>query len=146
MVNERYAKAYKEVIEVLKHTKKEDVNKIPKEKVLLWKSNMNKDYDFKLQKNKPLEEQGLSNEAKAIIANIYKYYWATDSEREEIEAKEKQDKELVEEKIGSEDLEKTFKADGLKQEEESCTSVVVKQEKETIFSKMLNKIKKIFNR
>lgn len=147
MISERYAKAYKEVIEVLKHTKREDVNKIPRYKVFLWKTNMKKDYDFKLQKNKPLEEQGLSTEAQAIIANLYKNYWATDAEREEIEAKEKQAKELVEEeKFGLEDLQKIFKANEIKHEEESCTSVVVKEEKETFFSKMLNKIKKIFNR
>lgn len=147
MISERYAKAYKEVIEVLKHTKREDVNKIPRYKVFLWKTNMKKDYDFKLQKNKPLEEQGLSTEAQAIIANLYKNYWATDDEREEIEAKEKQAKELVEEeKFGSEDLQKIFKANEIRHEEESCISVVVKEEKETFFSKMLNKIKKIFNR
>lgn len=147
MISERYAKAYKEVIEVLKHTKREDVNKIPRYKVFLWKTNMKKDYDFKLQKNKPLEEQGLSTEAQAIIANLYKNYWATDAEREEIEVKEKQAKELVEEeKFGLEDLQKIFKSNEIKREEESCTSVVVKEEKETFLSKMLNKIKKIFNR
>ena len=80
-----------------------------------------------------------------IFANIYKDYWATDAKREEIEEKEKQEKERVEEeKFGLEDLQKLFKSNEVKHEEESCTSVVVKEEKETIFSKILNKIKKIF--
>ena len=87
MVSENYACAYKEVIEVLKHTKREDVNKIPKLEIILWRQNMKKDYDFKIDENKPIEEQNLSKEAKAVLANIFKKYWATDYQRERIEAK-----------------------------------------------------------
>jgi len=96
MVSERYACAYKEVIEVLKYTKREDVNKIPQYKIVLWRQNMKKDYDFKIDTNKTLEEQNLSSEAKAIIANIFKKYWATDYQKERIEAKEKYDIEQME--------------------------------------------------
>ena len=96
MIAENYACAYKEVIEVLKYTKREDVNKIPKSRILLWRINMNKDYDFKIDTTKTLEEQNLSKEAKAIIANIFKKYWATDYQKERIEAKEKYDIEHME--------------------------------------------------
>ena len=96
MIAENYACAYKEVIEVLKYTKREDVNKIPKSRILLWRINMNKDYDFKIDTTKALEEQNLSKEAKAIIANIFKKYWATDYQKERIEAKEKYDIEQME--------------------------------------------------
>ena len=96
MIAENYACAYKEVIEILKHTKREDVNKIPKYRILLWKTNMSKDYNFYIDSNKTLEEQNLSNEAKAIIANIFKKYWATDYQKERIEAKEKYDREQAE--------------------------------------------------
>ena len=48
MVSENYACAYKEVIEVLKHTKREDVNKIPKLEIILCRQNMKKDYNFKI--------------------------------------------------------------------------------------------------
>ena len=96
MIAENYACTYREVIEVLKYTKKEDVNKIPKYRILLWKTNMKKDYDFKINPHKTLEEQNLSNEAKAIIANIFKKYWATDYQKERIEEKEKYDMEQLE--------------------------------------------------
>lgn len=96
MIAENYACAYREVIEVLKYTKKEDVNKIPKYRILLWKTNMKKDYDFKINPHKTLEEQNLSNEAKAIIANIFKKYQATDYQKERIEEKEKYDMEQLE--------------------------------------------------
>ena len=59
---------------------------------------MNKDYDFKIDTKKTLDEQNLSKEAKAIIANIFKKYWATDYQKERIEAKEKYDIEQMERK------------------------------------------------
>ena len=44
MVAENYACAYREVIEILKYTNQDDVNKIPSEKLLLWLDNMKEDY------------------------------------------------------------------------------------------------------
>lgn len=96
MVTENYACAYKEVIEILKYTKREDVNKIPLIRILSMKYNMNQNHDFKVDINKPLTEQNVLPETKAVLVNIYKKYWASDYEKERIEAKEKYDKELIE--------------------------------------------------
>ena len=150
MVAENYACAYKEVIEVLKYTKREDVNKIPKYRILLWKTNMNKDYDFKIDTTKSLKEQNLSDEAKAIIANIFKKYWATDYQRERIEAKEKYDIEQLEkekqEKYNSENLFKN-KSKGEEKQVQSIKEkslVVVNEEK--WYKKIFSIIKSFFNK
>ena len=149
MITENYACAYKEVIEVLKYTKREDVNKIPKYRILLWKTNMKKDYDFKIDTTKTLEEQNLSKEAKAIIANIFKKYWATDYQRERIEAKEKYDIAQIEkekyQKYNPDDIFKNRKQD-IKQENEANKNVLMVEYKEPLFKKILNKIKNIFNK
>ena len=94
MIAENYACAYKEVIEILKYTNKDDVNKIPSDKILLWRDNMKEDYNFEIDEEKPLSEQNISKEARAILANIFKQYWATDYQKERIEAKEKYDMRL----------------------------------------------------
>ncbi len=150
MIAENYACAYKEVIEVLKYTKREDVNKIPKYRILLWKTNMNKDYDFKIDTTKSLKEQNLSDEAKAIIANIFKKYWATDYQRERIEAKEKYDIEQLEkekqEKYNSENLFKN-KSKGEEKQVQSIKEkslVVVNEEK--WYKKIFSIIKSFFNK
>ena len=145
MIAENYACAYKEVIEVLKYTKREDVNKIPKYRILLWKTNMNKDYDFKIDTTKSLNEQNLSDEAKAIIANIFKKYWATDYQKERIEAKEKYDIEQLEnekrEKYNSYNI---FKNKSMSEEKQTQsieeTSLVIANE-EKWYKKILNVIK-----
>ena len=149
MVAENYACAYKEVIEVLKYTKREDVNKIPKYRILLWKTNMKKDYDFKIDTSKTLEEQNLSDEAKAIIANIFKKYWATDYQKERIEAKEKYDMEQLEkekhEKYNPDDIFKNRKQ-AISNNENISNTVKMVEYKESIFKRILNKIKDIFSR
>lgn len=149
MIAENYACAYKEVIEVLKYTKREDVNKIPKSRILLWRINMNKDYDFKIDTTKTLEEQNLSKEAKAIIANIFKKYWATDYQKERIEAKEKYDIEQMEKekykKYNPDDIFKNRKQN-IQQEEVASETVSMVEYKEPLFKRILNKIKNIFNK
>ena len=149
MIAENYACAYKEVIEVLKHTKREDVNKIPKSRILLWRINMNKDYDFKIDTTKTLEEQNLSKEAKAIIANIFKKYWATDYQKERIEAKEKYDIEQMEKekykKYNPDDIFKNRKQT-IQQENGVSNTIAMVEYKEPLFKRILNKIKNIFNK
>ena len=149
MIAENYACAYKEVIEVLKYTKREDVNKIPKSRILLWRINMNKDYDFKIDKTKTLEEQNLSKEAKAIIANIFKKYWATDYQKERIEAKEKYDIEQMEkekyQKYNPDDIFKNRKQN-IQQEEVASKTLSMVEYREPLFKRILNKIKNIFNK
>ena len=149
MIAENYACAYKEVIEVLKYTKREDVNKIPKSRILLWRINMNKDYDFKIDTTKTLEEQNLSKEAKAIIANIFKKYWATDYQKERIEAKEKYDIEQMEkekyQKYNPDDIFKNRKQT-IQQEEVASKTVLMVEYREPLFKRILNKIKNIFNK
>lgn len=149
MIAENYACAYKEVIEVLKYTKREDVNKIPKYRILLWKTNMKKDHDFKIDVNKSLEEQNLSNEAKAIIANIFKKYWATDYQRKKIEAKEKYDIEQIEkekhEKYNPDDIFKDKKHNIMQSENVKSHEEIIEY-KESIFKVIINKIKSIFKK
>lgn len=148
MISEKYVCAYKEVIEVLKYTKREDVNKIPQCKIVLWKQNMKKDYNFKIDPAKTLEEQKLSKEAKAIIANIFKKYWATDYQKEKIAAKEKQDIAQIEkekcEKYNPDDIFKN-KKQNISTIENSNNTIAVIEYKESIFKKIINKIKFLFN-
>ena len=146
MVAENYACAYKEVIEVLKYTKREDVNKIPKYRILLWKTNMKKDYDFKIDTSKTLEEQNLSDEAKAIIANIFKKYWATDYQKERIEAKEKYDMEQLEkEKYEKYNPDNIFKRRQTNRQTESISdNISMVEYKVPIFKRLMDKIKGLF--
>lgn len=151
MVSENYACAYKEVIEVLKYTKREDVDKIPQCKIVLWKQNMKKDYNFKIDPKKTLEEQNLSKEAKAIIANIFKKYWATDYQKQRILEKERYDMQIEEEKkslkYNTNDLFKNRNNNtniSNINENENTTTLI--EYKEPFISKIINKIKQLLKK
>lgn len=91
-MNDTYSKAYKEVIEILNYVPQESVSKIPQTMTDTFQVKMDKDYDFQVDINKSFEEQEILEERKAILANIFRDYWATHYQKERIEAKEKYDR------------------------------------------------------
>ena len=125
MVSVEYANAYSEVLEILKYISKEDYEKIPNSKIELFKTNHNKEYIFKYNPNKTLDEQNVSKTAKAIIAILFRDYWATEIQKEKIITKQNYDRKQLEEKkkerYNSDNLfknnEKKINLDGTKQEQ-----------------------------
>ena len=94
-----YPKAYKEVDEILKHMPPESVEKIPANLREMFKEKMDSNYEFKLDESIEFEKQELLEETKAILANLFRDYWASEEERNEIIKKEKDAlKRLEEEK------------------------------------------------
>lgn len=96
-MEDNYQKAYKEILEILKYVPEESVKKIPQEMRDMFEKEQLKTYDFQIDTSKTFEEQELLEETKAILANIFRDYWATDYQRERILAKEDYDKQKREE-------------------------------------------------
>ena len=125
MASVEYANAYSEVLEILKYISKEDYEKIPNSKIELFETNHNKEYIFKYNPNKTLDEQNVSKTAKAIIAILFRDYWATEIQKEKIITKQNYDRKQLEEKkkerYNSDNLfknnEKKINLDGIKQEQ-----------------------------
>lgn len=97
MIDIKYANAYSEVLEILKYVSKEDYEKIPNSKIELFETNHNKEYVFKYNPNKTLDEQNVSKTAKAIIAILFRDYWATEIQKEKIINKQNYDRMKLEE-------------------------------------------------
>lgn len=97
MIDIKYANAYSEVLEILKYVSKEDYEKIPNSKIELFETNHNKEYVFKYDPNKTLDEQNVSKTAKAIIAILFRDYWATEIQKEKIINKQNYDRMKLEE-------------------------------------------------
>lgn len=143
---DNYPKAYKEVIEILKYVPQESVEKIPDEMINMFKTKMDKNWNFIVDINKPFEEQELLEETKAIFANIFRDYWATPYQKERIEAQEKYELEKIEEekrKIYNPD--DVFKKNKVQKDEESLENNVqnlpVEVKKEKFFERLVNFIK-----
>ena len=98
MVDNKYAVAYSEVLEILKHIPIEDYNKIPKNKIELFETYANNDHTFNYDTSKTLEEQNVSDITKGIIILLFRDYWATQIQRNKIIAKQNYDRIKLEEK------------------------------------------------
>ena len=147
-MEDKYPKAYKQVIEILKYAPQEIVDKIPKKMIKTFKTNMDDKYDFKIDISKSFEEQDVLEETKAILANIFRDYWATPEQKERILEKEKNDIEIEEnlkrEKYNPDDLFKK-KQKVIQQNEEIQSNFPVEIKKEKFYKKIINFMKKRFH-
>ena len=151
MIDIKYANAYSEVLEILKYIPVEDYNKIPKNKIELFETNANNDYSFIYNPDKTLEEQEVSKIAKGIIAILFRDYWASEIQREKIITKQKHDRiKIDEEKRKKYNIDIFQNRNNNKQgqnieENISASEVAMVEYKDSIFRKILNKIKSLFN-
>ena len=158
MADIQYANAYTEVLDILKYISKEDYEKIPKSKIKVFEENSNKNYSFTYDENKTLDEQNVSEIAKAIIAILFRDYWATKEQRYVIikkqqEIKEKKQKELMakfeqNKNIPEKDLKKVNVASDLDLDidyELLGKNMQLYKKEEGFFEKLVNKIKGLLN-
>lgn len=81
---EEYENACKEVLEILKFVKEDDLKRIPKEEIEILRKNANLEHEFFYDVTKDIKEQNVSKAAKAIIANYFVKYIANVEQRQKI--------------------------------------------------------------
>lgn len=143
MENIEYANAYSEVLEIIKFIPKEDYNKIPRKKIELFEIKANKDYEFFYNPEKTLDEQNVSKRAKAIIAILFRNYWATEIQKEKIIAKQKYDREQIEQQKSEK-----YNTDNLLKEKKiqnNNINISIIEYKPSFIEKIMIKIKKFFH-
>lgn len=135
------ANTYSEVFEVLSNMDKSIVMKIPLEILEIIKNNRNLDYVSKIDKNDLFNLNNLSEDAINVLAWLDVNYWITDEKKEKINEYLKNNNEKV-------------RFDGFpkfNQEKNANNKMViedvqVKIYKENIIVKIINGIKKLFNK
>ena len=147
MISIEYANAYTEILEIIKFIPDSDYEKIPTDYIQNFQKNSNTNYCFKYNPKKSLDEQNVSKRAKAIIAIIFKDYWATDIQREKIIAKQNYDRMQLEKekqaRYSSNEIFKNKKIENIGNSTETYTMI---KYKETFIDKIIKKIKKIFKK
>ena len=152
MVSEKYANAYTEVLYYLKGIDKKSIEKIPKKLVELLEENADKDYECKFDYNLPLSELNLSDEALGLIGMIaYNYCCNSPEEKQELEkifiANEKEYQKQLKEKYNLDNMFKKNKEQtDMQQESQETSNVALVEYKESIFKRIINKIKAFVNK
>ena len=147
MVSVEYSEAAVEVLDVLRHTRESDVEKIPKKFIKFLEENSSKTYEPNLDHSKSIKEMGLKQKTQDILGVIYLKYWADEQGKIEFEAKikenEKKYQQELKEKYNTDNLFKIKNKEDFVQVEEKQLQVV---QKETFIQKIINRIKNIFRR
>lgn len=142
-MNNKYAKAYTEVLEILRHFTEEEYSRIPKEKIEFYKNNRNKNYEFKINPQIDLFEQDISEEANAIMISLFRDYFATEKQKEKLKILLYQNQNIQEQeknkKYNPKNLFKNKKQENVKENVTITQSAMVKYKK-NIFKKIINKI------
>lgn len=144
-------KAYAEVDTILNLMDEKYIKEIPEKLRNLFKEKKQKDYNKSIVLDKPLEEQGLSNETLSILAVLNYNYWCKDEEKRKqlIETYSKNENLYQEELREKYNLYNIFKKHI---QENNVEENIVKDEismieyKESIFKKIINKIKSMFKK
>ena len=87
MISNEYSEDFAETLDILNHTRKEDVLKISPKFIEYLKSNASQTYISKLDHSKEIKDMDLSIKTKAILAIIYKKFWCTEEEAKDFDNK-----------------------------------------------------------
>lgn len=158
MVSTEYSEAMVEVLDILEHTDEELVNKIPKKLIEFFEENKSKTYKSNLDHSVPINEMKLQEKTRALISMIYISYLCDKEEKEKIEAEIKNSKVQREQQEIKLEAVKQQEEKKKKEEQNQQQEIITEQPKETkqeqeitkykdsIFRRLLNKIKNIFKK
>lgn len=143
-ITSTYANACVEILEIINYMGEVYKKKIPSKLLKFFEENKNFDYEYKL------ESLNLSNyfldETLIILAFIEQKYWASDKEQEilsqALRENEKKYQENLREKYNPDQL---FK-NKISKVETAESSVVMIEYKRSVFRRIIDKIKGIFNK
>ena len=145
VLSEKYKNAFTETNIILKHLNKNDYNKIPNDVIVTIENNQNKNYIFELNEKLDLSKQELLPETRALLFNIFRDYFATDSQKERMEKHQQEERdrlnELKKKKYSSDIFSniQIIEDKGVTQKE-NCSLVC--QKKESVILKIIEKIKR----
>lgn len=148
MYQTKYANAYTEVYQILSCLNEEEYSKIPEELIEIFEENRNLDYEYEVNEGQDLMKQPMLVETKAILLNIFRDYLATPEQSQKIKQWLQADREYLEKQKQEKYNIDVFK-NKVKENQSNTNSrnvqLPVEIKHQSIFRKIINKIKKIFN-
>lgn len=142
--------AYSEVNMFLELIGEEMSNQIPLKLRKFFKREMDKNYIPTIDTKIPIKEQRLKRKTIAIIAGLNLQYWCKDEERkkellEVYSNNEKKYQEELREKYNPDNIFKKCTQENTIEEKNIENEFALVEYKESIFKKLINKIKNIFH-
>lgn len=144
-MNNSYAKAYTEVLEIINHFSEDEYKEIPKEKIDFYEKHKDREYDFKINPNIDLAEQNISRKANAILVSLFRDYFATAKQKEILKNLLQQNQEKLEkEKYLKYNPDNIFNKSNSNINDSKDKVALVEIKNEVWYRKILNFFKRIF--
>ena len=144
MVSQTYAKAYTEVLEIIKYLPKSEFEKISKKEIEYYELNKDYNYKFLINPHISLTKQDISSEAYAIIVNIFRDFFASEEQKKKLHALLKQNQNQKEKK-----LREKYNPDNIFKDHKSSNTAEINDEKKKIENSaimVMNKKENIFTK
>ncbi len=137
--------AYAEVYTILQELNEEEYNKIPPKVIKTIEANRNEEYEYELDDELELKDQPMLSETKAILFNLFRDYLATPEQKAKIirmQNEARQKNELKKQQMYNTDIFANKPKKNLAENSNETMQIV--EYKESIFKRILNKIKSFF--
>lgn len=146
-----YSEAAVEVLDILNHTNKEDVARIPQSFIKFLTNISSKSYKVKFNHEQPINGLNLKKQTRELLGFIYITWWCDKEERE------KYKKLIQESNIKNEEIKENYNINEIfknrKQNQEQKISEnkmieptsMIEYKKESVFRKIINKIISFFD-
>lgn len=145
-----YREAFAEVLEVLKNSNQNIIEKIPKKFITFLSQNKDNNYIVKIDFTDANWDDSIKQETQAILALVYRDYIVSPEERTRLLAEEKEEQIRIEnelrEKYNPDNLFKKRHREDEIEENTIQNEVALVEYKETIFRRLINKLKSIFHK
>lgn len=108
-----YARAYKQVVALLDRLPDAERKKIPDEVYEFYKKHMDTSFEWEYDDTLPLQKQDLMKETNAVVVKIFRDYFATSKQKEQLEiileknskmAKKRQYEEMMKKEQNADDV------------------------------------------
>ena len=151
MKEAEYSEAAVEVLDILNHTNKEDVARIPQSFIKFLTNISSKSYKVKFNHEQPINGLNLKKQTRELLGFIYITWWCDKEERE------KYKNQIHESNIKKEEIKENYNINEIfknrKQNQEQKISEnkmieptsMIEYKKESVFRKIINKIISFFN-
>ena len=145
-----YSEAAVEVLDILNHTNKEDVARIPQSFIKFLTNISSKSYKVKFNHEQPINGLNLKKQTRELLGFIYITWWCDKEEREKYKKlihESNIKNEEIKEKYNVNDIFKNKKENQehkIIQNENVMKTSIAEYKKENIFKRVLNKILSFF--
>ena len=137
------AKAYSELFEIINLLDESEKNKIPTKIYENIKNQKSKEYINQYNTLDDINENNIEEKTAILLTSLYLDYIANEEEKKEVEDVLKENEKQLSEKYSTENM---FKNRNKEENTQKINTMVTIKKKETVFTKILNKIKSLFKK